>query len=222
MTEVGLNTEGAKAIKQIFGEAVFPYSKPKSLIEFLASQIMDDGDIMLDSFAGSGTTAHAILSMNHKDHKNRKFIIIEMLDYAENITAERIRRVISGHDTEETGGGFSFYELGEQLLLSNGELNPKISDEVIREYIWYMETRCAYVESYVDDNTSFLGLHNDTAYYFVYESDKLTVLDNDFLRTIKTKADAYVIYADTCNLSDEKMSKYNITLKKIPRDIARL
>lgn len=222
MTEVGLNTEGAKAIKQIFGEAVFPYSKPKSLIEFLASQIMDDGDIMLDSFAGSGTTAHAILSMNHKDHKNRKFIIIEMLDYAENITAERIRRVISGHDTEETGGGFSFYELGEQLLLSNGELNPKISDEVIREYIWYMETRCAYVESYVDDNTSFLGLHNDTAYYFVYESDKLTVLDNDFLRTIKTKADAYVVYADTCNLSDEKMSKYNITFKKIPRDIARL
>lgn len=222
MTEVGLNTEGAKAIKQIFGEAVFPYSKPKSLIEFLASQIMDDGDIMLDSFAGSGTTAHAVLSMNQKDHKNRKFILIEMLDYAENITAERIRRVISGHDAEETGGGFSFYELGEQLLLSNGDLNPKINDEVIREYIWYMETRSAYLKSSVDENASFLGKHNDTAYYFAYENDKLTVLDNEFLRTIKTKADAYVIYADTCNLSEEKMSKYNIIFKKIPRDIARL
>ncbi len=78
------------------------------------------------------------------------------------------------------------------------------------------------MKSSVDENASFLGIHNDTAYYFAYENDKLTVLDNEFLRTIKTKADAYVIYADTCNLSEEKMSKYNIIFKKIPRDIARL
>ncbi len=85
-----------------------------------------------------------------------------------------------------------------------------------------METRTAYEKTDNSDNAYFLGLHNDTAYYFNYEKDSQTVLDNDFLKTIKTKADAYVIYADTCNLSEAKMNKYSITFKKIPRDIARL
>ena len=85
-----------------------------------------------------------------------------------------------------------------------------------------METRKSFKEIEIEDNMYFLGTHNDTAYYFIYEKNTQTVLDNDFLSTIKTKADAYVIYADTCNLSTTKMNKYNITFKKIPRDIARL
>ena len=84
-----------------------------------------------------------------------------------------------------------------------------------------MDTRTTY-QVPTGDNKYFLGVHNDTAYYFNYEKDRSTVLDNDFLNTIRTKADAYVIYADTCTISDDKLNRYNITFKKIPRDIARL
>ena len=66
--------------------------------------------IVLDSFAGSGTAAHAVLNLNKQDNGKRKFILIEMDDYAENITAERVRRVINGYgDTAGTGGDFAYY-----------------------------------------------------------------------------------------------------------------
>lgn len=224
---VGHTQEGNNVLATILGKAVFDYPKPVRLIEHLLHIATDKDSIILDSFAGSGTTAHAVLNANREDGGNRRFILIEMEEYADTITAERVKRVIEGYgennkEIEGTGGGFKFYELGEQLLLDNEYLNPGVDKEVIREYIWYMETRTAYEKNKAGDNAYYLGLHNDTAYYFNYEKDARTVLDNDFLRTIKTKADAYVIYADICNLSDTKMNKHNITFKKIPRDIARL
>jgi len=224
----GTTRQANALLKLIFnGTAPFDTPKPVELIERIISIASEKDSIILDSFAGSGTTAHAVLNANKMDGGNRRFILIELGDYANSITAERVKRVIDGYGegskkVEGTGGGFSFYELGEQLLLDNQNINPDVDNEIIREYIWYMETRTAYEKGNANDNAYYLGLHNDTAYYFNYEKDKQTVLDNDFLKTIKTKADAYVIYADTCNLSDTKMIRYNITFKKIPRDIARL
>lgn len=226
--EVGHTDEAKKEIKSILGDiTAFDTPKPERLIQRIIHIATDKDSIVLDSFAGSGTTAHAVLNANKVDGGGRQFILIEMEDYADSITAERVKRVIDGYGesskrVEGTGGGFNFYELGEQLLLNNEYINPDVDNEVIREYIWYMETRTAYKKENVDNNAYYLGLHNDTAYYFNYEKDRQTILDNDFLNIIKTKADAYVIYADTCNLSDNKMSKYNITFKKIPRDIVRL
>ena len=219
--------DGNKEQMEIWGEVVFDFPKNSGIIQELVEQATDNNSLVLDSFAGSGTTAHAVLNANKADGGNRRFILIELGDYADSITAERVKRVIDGYGegnkkVEGTGGGFSFYELGEQLLIDNENINPDVDNEIIREYIWYMETRKSYERSNDNDNPYYLGLHNDTAYYFNYEKDRQTVLDNDFLKTIKTKADAYVIYADTCNLSDTKMNKYNITFKKIPRDIARL
>lgn len=225
---VGHTQEATKEIGKIFGTpTAFDYPKPVRLIQRIIQIATKKDSIVLDSFAGSGTTAHAVLNINNEDGGNRKFILVEMGDYADTITAERVKRVIDGYGedkskTEGTGGGFSYYELGEKLLIDNEYLNPNVDDEVIREYIWYMETRTAYERAEKVDNSYFLGVHNDTAYYFNYERESQTALDSDFLRTIKTEADAYVIYADICNLSDARMSKYSITFKKIPRDIARL
>ena len=67
----------------------------------------------------------------------------------------------------------------------------------------------------------FLGKHNDTAYYFNYEPDKVTTLDHQFLSTMKVKAEQYVVYADNCLLTKEFMTKHHIIFKKIPRDITR-
>ena len=200
----------------------FDYPKPVELITYLVKMYSADEDVILDSFAGSGTTAHAVLNLNKQDGGKRKFILVEMMDYAENITAERVRRVIDGYaDVEGTGGAFSFYDLGEPLLLENKYINEAVSAEKIREYVWHTETQQALPQR--DDNEPYLlGSHNRAAYYFYYEKDRLTTLDRAFLRGIKTKADAYLIYADINTFSDRELARHRCIFKKIPRDIAKL
>ncbi len=222
------STRNAKyTLKKIFSEfdtsAIFKTPKPTALIEYIINVVSDKNSIILDSFAGSGTTAHAVLNMNKSDGGNRKFILVEMEDYAETITAERVRRVIDGYgDTKGTGGDFTFYDLGEPLLIDNEYINEKVDVSIIREYVWFTETKKPFVPVTNDDNEYFLGINNDNAYYFYYEKEEITTLNVDFLPNVKTKADSYIIYADKCSFSDEELSKMNITFKKIPRDISRL
>lgn len=202
----------------------FDFPKNSGLIQELLQQATDKDSIILDSFAGSGTTAHAVLNMNKADGGNRRFILIEMMDYADSITAERVKRVIHGYGevkkaVEGTGGDFSYYELGDKLL--EGEyLNESVPVEKIRTYVYFTETKQKTTNN--PEEPYQLGMYFDTAYYFYYERDAVTTLDRAFLHTVKTKANAYVIYADRCILSDEELEKYHITFKKIPRDITRL
>lgn len=205
--------------------AGFDTEKNVLLIQRIIDWIVRPGEIILDSFAGSGTTAHAVLNMNKTDGGNRKFICIEMMDYADTITAERVKRVINGYGEgkktlDGTGGNFSYYELGEPLLVDD-KLNNAVSTEKIREYIYYMETKQALPEASADE-PMLLGVYHGAAYYFNYEKDASTTLNAAFLKSIKTQAEAYVIYADTCVISENKLQQFNITFKKIPRDIARL
>lgn len=205
--------------------AGFDTEKNVLLIQRIIDWIVRPGEIVLDSFAGSGTTAHAVLNMNKADGGNRKFICIEMMDYADTITAERVKRVINGYGegkkaVDGTGGSFSYYELGEPLLVDD-KLNNAVSTEKIREYIYYMETKQALPEASADE-PMLLGVYHGAAYYFNYEKDASTTLNAAFLKSIKTQAEAYVIYADTCVLSENKLQQFHITFKKIPRDIARL
>lgn len=216
---------GSNEQLQIWGEIRFDFPKSSGLLQELIEQACDEDSIILDSFAGSGTTAHAVLNMNKQDGGHRKFILVEMGDYAENITAERVRRVINGYGegnkaVEGTGGGFSFYELGDALLI-NGMLNPNASEEKIRAYVYYTETRCA-LPAASENEKYLLGVHENHAYYFYYEADRMTTLNRAFLQTIQTRAEGYLIYADSNTLSAEDMARFHITFKKIPRDIAAL
>jgi adenine-specific DNA-methyltransferase len=210
-----------------FEKKDFPNPKPVGTIERILSIATDKDAIILDSFAGSGTTAHAVLNLNKKDGGNRKFILIEMEDYAETITAERVKRVIKGYGSagspqaEGTGGSFDFYELGQPMFLEDGNLNEMVGVEKIRKYIYYTETKSHYSPPLEGLGVAFLGKHNDTAYYFNYEQDEVTTLDHAFLATMKTKAEQYVIYADNCLLTKDYMTKFNIIFKKIPRDITK-
>ena len=223
--DVGHTDEAAKVLKAIFdGKATFDTPKPPRLIERILTIAGDKNTLILDSFAGSGATAHAVLNMNKQDGGNRKFILIEMMDYADSITAERVKRVIDGYGegkkaVEGTGGGFTFYELGETLL--DGEyLNENVPLDKIRSYVYFTETKQAVTDK--EDEPYFLGEHFGTAYYFYYDKNEVTTLDRESLHMVKTKADSYVIYADKCILSDEELEKFHITFKKIPRDITRM
>lgn len=209
-----------------------------------------------------------------------------MEDYAEAITAERVKRVISGYDfkgKQETeifsrqltasnlrdganllaeaqagadaardqydkisrptikdnalkvigtkvytermdgfGGSFSFYELGEPLLIDGGNLNENVGVGKIREYIWFTETKKPFAEPADKDNAAYLGTDAETAYYFHYERERATTLDHEFLSSIRNRASGYVIYADLNALSGDELKRFGITFKKIPRDIAKL
>ena len=223
-TDVGHTDEAKKELKGIFnGVAPIETPKPARLIERILQIAGDKETLILDSFAGSGTTAHAVLNMNKADGGNRKFILIEMEDYAERITAERVRRVINGYGVgksavEGTGGDFSFYELGEPLLIGDN-LNEAVGVEKIREYIWYTETKASFTPQ---SGGYYLGKHGDTGYYFYYEPDRITSLDHAFLSQVREKASGYVIYADRCALSDAELSEYGVKFKKIPRDITKI
>ena len=264
----------------------FATPKPVRLINQILRVLCNDNDIILDAFAGSGTTAHSDLEMNKRDGGNRKFILIEMMYYAENITAERVKRVISGYDAtfteEETiyekqltiknirsadefikeaeevieenkdkytkvgkvtlkddcirviakneyrghvdgiGGNFSYYELGQELFNEDGLINSGITEDQLREYVYFSETQGAVLaENEQKDNTYYLGSDGNCAYYLYFEKDRITTLNHEFLATIKKKAESYIVYADKCVIDSESLIKNGITFKKIPRDVIR-
>ena len=225
--DVGSSRTAVALIKKIFAdEKNFETPKPIKFLEAIINIVDDPDMIVLDSFAGTGTSAHAVLNLN-KDGGNRKFVLVEMMDYADSITAERVKRVISGYGegknaVEGTGGNFSFYDLGDTLLLPDGNLNEDIGEGKIRDYIWYTETKEPMTDAVSTDEPYCLGTSRDTAYYFYYKKDEITTLDYDFLSTVKTKVAGYIIYADLCTISDEELKKWNIIFKKIPRDIAKV
>lgn len=216
---------GTKLLDKILHKKAFDFPKDPTVLEEWIEASCDSNAIVLDSFAGSGTTAHAVLNLNKKDKGNRKFILIEMEDYADTKTAERVRKVVKGfgnakNKVDGTGGDFSYYSLGEPLFNADNELNENVPLERIREYIYYTETGEFLKHASVSD-CHYLNTHNGISYYFYYSKDEMTTLDLDFLGTITTKADQYVIYADNCLLSPGFMAKHSIIFKKIPRDITR-
>jgi adenine-specific DNA-methyltransferase len=238
--DVGTNESAKVDLKSVFeGNAIFQTPKPVDLIDRIIQLSTSDNSIVLDSFSGSAATAHAVLNLNKQDGGNRKFICIEMEDYAETITAERVKRVMKGYGedkkaVEGTGGSFDFYELGQPLFDEEGNLNESVGLPKIRNYVWYTETKTSYElgvmndelkknihhSSFIDHH-SFLGKHLDTGYYFHYEAEAITTLDHTFLASMKTKAEQYVVYADNCLLTKAFMVKHHIVFKKIPRDITK-
>jgi adenine-specific DNA-methyltransferase len=227
-SQFGTAQSGKDLLNAIMEKPIgFDTVKPMSLVAELLSHF-NKNSIILDSFAGSGTTAHAVLNLNKQDGGNRKFILIEMEDYAETITAERVKRVIKGYgendkSVEGTGGSFNYYTLGEPLFDENNNLNENISVEKIREYVWFTETRSPLnPKEGTSQLTPFMGNHNDTGYYFIYDKDNLTTLDYETLAEyIQQKAERYIIYADNCLLPESFLREKNIEFKKIPRDITR-
>ena len=211
------------------GDFITP--KPSTLIERILQIATNKNSIILDSFAGSGTTAHAVLKLNAQDGGNRRFILIEMEDYADTITAERVRRVMSGYgegskQTAGLGGGFDYYTVGAAIFNPDDTLNETVGVDIIRDYVSYSEGIAA--EHRTAQNNVYtpylLGLNTETAWFFYYELDTVTCLDLDFLSTLKfgaNKPATAIIYADKCLLNKEFLTKYGIIFKKIPRDITR-
>ncbi len=99
----GNNQEAKKELNEIFGEGdVFATPKPMRLLTKIIEIATKPDFVVLDSFSGSGTTGHAVLEANKRDGGNRRFVLVEMEDYANRLTAERVRRVMNGYDFKGT------------------------------------------------------------------------------------------------------------------------
>ena len=233
--QTGTTDDAGNEIKAIFGSAVFDTPKPTSLIERILKIATDKNSIVLDSFAGSGTTAHAVLKMNAEDGGHRRFILIEAMDYADSITAERVRRVASGYDAlakrvDGLGGGFAYYTVGEPIFLPDGHLNEAVGMHAIRNHVAYSEGIPSADQTPLQNpHTPYLlGLNRDTAWVFYFQPDQATCLDLAFLGSLRfggasgvAKPATAIIYADSCLLSKAFMAQQGIVFKKIPRDITR-
>ena len=192
----GFNADGTRLIKEIFGDKQFDTAKPLSLMEWLVSLHSDENAIVLDSFAGSGTTAHAVLSLNNDDEGNRRFILIECEEYADKITAERVRRVIKGvkKASDESlqkglGGSFSFFELGNPIEMTSILEGKKLPNYIeLARYIFYTATGEEFNPSKVKEKSGFIGESKDYEVYLFYKPDieylKSTALTLDMAKKL--------------------------------------
>ena len=208
--------------KLLFDNKSFQNPKPVGTIQRIVKIATQRDSVVLDSFGGSGTTAQAVMQINKDDNGKRKFIVVEMMDYADSLTAERVKRVISGtNEFSGIGGSFDYYELGEPLFKNREELNENIGIEKMREYIYYTETHEYLTRKQDAEYPYLLDYLDGTGYFFYYEPNEITTLSHDTLGIVPKNADNYVIYADVCTISKERLAKMNITFKKIPRDISK-
>ena len=202
----------------------FSYPKPKELIKHLISIGSNDGDLVLDSFAGSGTTAQAVIELNAETSTNRQYILVEMDDnISRNITAKRISTVISGYDVFPTlGGGFRFCELGEPLFDERGNIRHTVLFPDLARHVYFTETGGPLPES-ADLNSPLLGVQNGTAIYLLYNGilkDKTqrggNVLTTAILAELPRHDGSKVIYGAACRIDQERLRREGIVFKQLP------
>lgn len=166
------------------------------------------------------------MRLNGTDDGSRHCILVEMMDYADTITAERARRVICGYGEgknaiEGIDSGFSYYELGPALFRSDGSLDSGVTREQLNRYVWATECREPYADR-TGEHPYLLGEHSQAVYYLAWEPDQETVLSFDLLRELPLKGSPTVIYADRCTIAPERLEAMGIVFKQVPRQIARI
>jgi adenine-specific DNA-methyltransferase len=236
--KTGLNSEGTKELQVIFDEKVFNYPKPVLLIKELIKHTTDANDIILDSFAGSGTTAHAVLALNKEDGGNRKFILVEMEGYADTITSERVRRIINGVPTAKDeklktglGGSFTFCELGKEISIEKiitGESLPDYSS--LAKYVFYTATGKSFAAEAKEKPDFFVGETDLYEVYLIYKPDIAFLRSNDSaLNDIKLKAIASrnskkekLVFATAKYMGQKELSEQNISFCQLPYAIHKV
>jgi adenine-specific DNA-methyltransferase len=190
---------------------------------------------VLDNFAGSGTTAHAVLELNKEDGGNRKFILVEQEDYANTITAERVRRVIKGVPTAKSdnlknglGGTFSYFQLGPTIEMESilqGKNLPTY--EEFARYIFYTATGDEFNEKKINEMTGYIGETRNYELYMFYKPDvewlKRNALTLDRVRALpKFKGKHRLVFAPAKYVDDYTCMENRIDFCQLPYEIYKI
>jgi len=210
----GSTDSAAKMLTEIFGEQeIFNNPKPIELVEHLIKISSDESAIILDSFAGSGTTGHAVLELN-KNGGNRQFILVELEDgVAKKITAERVKRVSKTNSYKD---GFEYCELAKPLFNEKEQINEACSYNELASYIYFTETQTNIDKKKVKD--PFVGESRGISYYLIYTGKDKNDLTRSTLSKLKITGQA-VVYADRCLVDEETLKAKGIIFKQIPYEI---
>lgn len=228
------HTQGAKkTLLQIFPDDFpdFTTTKPVELLSRILRLSTEKDSIILDSFAGSGTTAHAVLALNKEDGGRRRFVLVECEDYVDSITAERVRRVIKGVPTAKdellkTGlsGTFSYFKLGSamrQESLLDGSNLPDY--EKLASYIFFTATGEEFAPDQVRRDNWFIGSSRLYDVFLFYEADieklKNMALTLDEARKLPRTEKRKLVFAPTKYLDQEFLNQYRITFQQLPFQI---
>jgi site-specific DNA-methyltransferase (adenine-specific)/adenine-specific DNA-methyltransferase len=226
--EVGDNQEATQETKDILGERLFSTPKPYRLVQRILQIATDMDSLVLDSFAGSGTTGHAVLKQNAEDGGTRRFILVEMDDnIAQNVTAERVRRVATGYTNAKgntvdgLGGGFQFCRLStEPLFTAEGQIRSDVTFSQLAEFVWFAETGTGFVG--LPGSSPFLGVHEGRGIYLLYNGilkDKSVaggnVLTGPVFDVLPKFVGPKVIYA-AANRMGGRTAREGITFKQTP------
>jgi len=212
----------------------FSYPKPVRLISYLLTANCRDKDaIFIDSFAGSGTTGHAVLEMNAKDSGNRRFVLVEMdSDISKRVTAPRLTAAVSGiGHTGGLSGGFRYCTLGEPLFDADGGINPSVTFTDLAAHVFFAETGQP-IPKKAQDGNPFLGTFQSRAVYLLWSREgasksgahKTNILSGDALAALPSPGDSFsgerVVYADGCTVSRERLTRDSILFKQVPYRVA--
>lgn len=213
---------------KLFGLAnKFSFPKPEGLINTILEACTNDGDLILDSFLGSGTSA----AVAHK--MGRRYIGIEMGQHAVTHCIPRLEKVIAGEQggTSKTvkwdgGGGFRFYTLGEKVFDAGGGINPAVRFPALAAYLWQFETGEPAAQTF---KSPLIGVHQGTAYYLLYNGilgDRRPASGNVLTSALLSHlSERYpydgpkVIYGETTRLGEARLRSAGIVFKQIPYDI---
>lgn len=218
---------GARELDEILDERVFAFPKPIGLMQQIISYCVPKNGLVMDSFAGTGTTAHAVLKQNSEDEGSRNFILIEMdKNISIDVTAERIKRVCKGYTNnkneyiEGLEGGFQFFKLSkEPLFEANGHIRSDVSFAQLAEFVWFSETGTGYTGK---ADSPLLGVFEGRSIYLLYNGilKDLTEQGGNILTKqvydVLPKFDgSKVIYA-AANRLGIKAKRENIIFKQTP------
>lgn len=230
-----LNETGTIELRELGLENQFDFPKPKSLVKQCIALATSEGDIVLDSFAGSGTTAQAVLELNEESGVERNFILVEMENYANELTAERTRRVIKGVKTAKTellkngtGGSFSYFELGntiEMESLLRGKNLPSYTE--FARYLFYTATGEEFNETAINEKTGFIGESKNYEVYLFYKADldwlKKNALTLELCKSLpKFKNKQRLVFAPAKYVDDNTLLDYRIDFCQLPYEIYRI
>jgi adenine-specific DNA-methyltransferase len=224
-SDVGHNQEAKKEINNLFGaDNAFDTPKPERLIQRTLQIATNEGDLVLDSFLGSGTTA----AVAHK--LARRYIGVEMGEHAQTHCQPRLKKVVDGEQggiseavNWQGGGGFKFYRLSEPVFDAAGNINQSIRFAHLAAHVWFSENRVALTKP---AKSPLLGVHNDTAYYLLFNGilgdkrpDGGNVLTSKMLRDLPPHDGTKIIYGESTRLSPARLKAENIVFKQTPYDV---
>ena len=230
-----LNETGTIELRELGLENQFDFPKPKSLVKQCIALATTEGDIVLDSFAGSGTTAQAVLELNEESGVERNFILVEMESYANELTAERTRRVIKGVKTAKsdllkkgTGGSFSYFELGDTIEMESllrGKNLPSYTE--FARYLFYTATGEEFNEKAINEKTGFIGESKNYEVYLFYKAEldwlKKNALTLELCKSLpKFKNKQRLVFAPAKYVDDHTLLDYRIDFCQLPYEIYRI